>query len=374
VRPLAETVLLNWRSFHPHYKSFTGRKDGWLRIFSCWPREVAFALAGVDIRPTNVDADIEQALQSLKISGQLLDEIIADHLQRKVGALHTQASQLLWELSSRCSEPKRGTSSELIQLLNNNHLPDGHPEIPTAEQRDRLNKLAGSIPKLKLPNELWGQAEQAWQIQFLFELLPKADYPPTVSQLAQLAGDRVWLRRHLSQEGVHARRKVYCKVAAAEFYELPYPKDWRPEFTETVLWAAFKNVPREKQGDLEKALLTYGDSLDKRVDCAVKYLKEELDRTKEAGHINVVNILKRVTRAVIVPPVRRRNFKIEDIEALFLHFEQEDASRFGILFKMWISPGELRAVKEYSPLLKKLWKLDAVEVLKEVRLATEPSR
>jgi len=371
--PVAVVVLRHWDIFQPRFYNGKDPKP-WRVILSNWPDEAILALAGPGMasRPGNPAPKIQRALKELQLSVQVLDELIARHLdlQMKKG-VYNSASKLLWELCTRCrSTGDTLTAAWTCRLLSECSLPEAPPE---QGQQDLVCRLARSI-HFELQEELWLQAKQAWQIRFLLELAPAADLKPTLQQLSQLIRERYWLQRHLERKGIHPKRYARYEIACADFHERFRSRGWRPEYAKAPLWAAFKDVPLDDQDDLYRALRAYSDSTTDLLGHAVTYLDNRRDPKDFPA------VCRLVTRAAIVPFVRRGDFNIEDLAHFFENIAQEKSLLGTLLNFLSTLLGLGRDKKKatelcFRPLLEKLWRLDARrEVLDEVRHAMEPPR
>ena len=308
---VAALALREWVHFYGYHHDDGNRNPGWIALFKQWPAEAVPALA--DAAPgtaarLEVDPEVRDALALLSLPSSFLDTRIEVHLQRRKDfKLHGEVSRLLWQLCARAIQHPGGIwISDICRGLIHGELPRGEPTPPEEAKLEAAVSLAS--PHLEsLPPGLWEKATQGWQIRFLLEVCPRADLRPTTEQLMALLELRTWLKKHLDGNGIHPAREKLFDIASRPFHGSLYKEtEWRPEYTESPLWAAFRRVPLLLQGDLRKALETYsaGESHFSKgiVLKAIEYFRETNFQDLEAPERQ--KILEKLAKAAIAPLMR----------------------------------------------------------------------
>jgi hypothetical protein len=144
--------------------------------------------------------------------------------------------------------------------------------------------------------QLWDSARRCWPIQLLLKLFPEIDFLPEVRHLTALLPLRNWLRCHLKSEDIHNARRKRFRIASIEFHAAQFnaPELWESRFSRTVLWAAFRDTPREHRTDLAPVLQAYGSTDAERAVICRTYLDEQ-------GHWNRPEARSQIWAAYLHP-------------------------------------------------------------------------
>jgi hypothetical protein len=365
---VAAVVLHEWVHFRSYHQADGQRSAGWNTVLRQWAVPAVHALTdavpGTGARP-EVDPEVDEALARLSLPSSFLDRRIALHLQRRKDfRLFGEVARLLWDLCERAVQhPGEVCAADLCRGLIRGELPKGDPTPPEEAKLDTAVRLAS--PHLtSLPHGLWERSTQGWQIRFVLEAAPRAGLQPTTEQLVALLPFRPWLRRHLDQDGIHPDRERTFSVASYSFHQMPYdPKQWRPAYEQSPLWAAFRGVPLSRQGDLRKALETYGVGDSHFVQSLVRnattyfqeidfpYLEPEQQR----------DVLERLARAVIAPLMRDGGLSSSDASPLIAAGNQNPRQRGEVQFHedaynaLDAADGGIVVATWFKPLLIRIW-------------------
>ncbi|HVR99885.1 MAG TPA: hypothetical protein VMW27_24890 [Thermoanaerobaculia bacterium] len=327
---MAAIVLRWWRLFSG---SFNKEYEFWKRIARHWPDEYLVGLAdwlpSRDVSEIRPPREIEMDGDSLEILIRAFPQTCSKHSKQRKASddLLARAAALLWSFCRypRQTMPATAEAARLCASLLRHQLPENRPSPDTctavavlsSRVRDEEVHWAG----------LWDDAAQGWQMLFLLECAPWVDFQPSVEQLSRLLRHRQELRQHLKRRGIHEGRQARFLVASWDFQGASYSEarqHWRDEFTQTPLWAAFRNLPHPRQGSLQQALEAYagvdgdddlGTLYVRRTRLATDYLKP-YEKTLERSPDIAYRAARKVAEAVIVPILREGHLSQEQVEFL----------------------------------------------------------
>jgi len=259
----------------------------WEPLTSLWPEPVANALLGFRLahfRRSEV-ADCLRLRQPFRPSALLIQRLIENWLvvQDPVRLpLLPQAAATIWDWIAQLEPP---TSGALWAVDICGCLARGAFESKSTLSQTPPDQLSLAISTARLSGRyqllvenstaLWNSATEGWQIKLMLDLFPRAEFFPSVGQLASLLPLRVWLRSHLERKDIASGRFDSFRIATYGFGEIPFPGTksaaWREDWSGTALEAAFHGGPPLRV-HLQDVFRAYASTSPEKVQICSKYI------------------------------------------------------------------------------------------------------